>query len=249
MTILYVFPAAAFGLGSWQLYRLRWKLGLIQETEAALARPPVPLDASGTIGTTALPDTFTKVSVDATLDPTTEFLVGPRVRDGENGFHIVAPYTTTTGTRLLVNRGWIANGKASSTTARFSEPGPRRIVGLAKLPGEKPSSWTPDNEPSKNQWYWIDVADMSKRAQTQALVVEEVDEGRRDTAAERDMRDAGLPLPKEPTANLRNNHLEYAVTWFSLSAATLAMIVFRKKIVGGSVTGAAALRGSRGRLH
>lgn len=38
------FPAICFGLGSWQLYRLRWKKQLLASIEEGLALPPVYLD-------------------------------------------------------------------------------------------------------------------------------------------------------------------------------------------------------------
>jgi cytochrome oxidase assembly protein ShyY1 len=36
----------------------------------------------------------------------------------------------------------------------------------------------------------------------------------------------GLPAPTPLHANLRNDHLQYALTWFGLAAAVLVMFVF-----------------------
>lgn len=36
-------PIFTFGLGSWQVYRLQWKLALIQELEDQLEKPPMDL--------------------------------------------------------------------------------------------------------------------------------------------------------------------------------------------------------------
>jgi cytochrome oxidase assembly protein ShyY1 len=38
------FPAICFGLGSWQLYRLRWKKQLLTSIEEGLALPPIDID-------------------------------------------------------------------------------------------------------------------------------------------------------------------------------------------------------------
>jgi surfeit locus 1 family protein len=38
-----VIPAATFGLGTWQIYRREWKLGLIKHLEERTSAPPVPL--------------------------------------------------------------------------------------------------------------------------------------------------------------------------------------------------------------
>ena len=38
-TILYFIPITTFGLGCWQVYRLQWKLALIQKAEDAIKGP------------------------------------------------------------------------------------------------------------------------------------------------------------------------------------------------------------------
>ena len=43
--VLLVFPAIAFGLGSWQVYRKQWKEELIAAIEGQLKADPVPLPA------------------------------------------------------------------------------------------------------------------------------------------------------------------------------------------------------------
>lgn len=40
---LALFPVLSFGLGTWQLARLRWKLKLIEEYEDRLSIPPINL--------------------------------------------------------------------------------------------------------------------------------------------------------------------------------------------------------------
>ena len=38
--ILWCFPIASAGLGGWQLYRLKWKLGIIADLEDGIRRAP-----------------------------------------------------------------------------------------------------------------------------------------------------------------------------------------------------------------
>lgn len=40
---LYAMPVTAFCLGTWQVYRLRWKKGLIAELETRTTQPPITL--------------------------------------------------------------------------------------------------------------------------------------------------------------------------------------------------------------
>lgn len=41
--LLSIIPITTFGLGTWQVQRLRWKVQLIEETEQKLANEPIPL--------------------------------------------------------------------------------------------------------------------------------------------------------------------------------------------------------------
>ncbi|KAI9224310.1 SURF1 family-domain-containing protein [Blastocladiella britannica] len=225
MSILAAFPAAAFVLGSWQLYRLQWKLGLIAETDAALARAPVPLSLD------ALPAEFIKVSLDGTLEPAPEFLVGPRVRDGEPGFHAIAPMTMDDGRRVLVNRGWIARDRKEDVTRHAPTAARQSITGLVKRNAERPA-WAHDNKPEKGEWYWSDVATMAAMANAQPIYVEAVDT--LSPNDEQTYRERGLPIAKPPSANLKNDHLQYAITWYTLSAATTAMLFLRRRSGAGS---------------
>ncbi|KAI9190016.1 surf-like protein [Blastocladiella emersonii ATCC 22665] len=245
MTLLAAFPAAAFCLGSWQVYRLQWKLDLIKQTEAALARDPVPLAVRA--ADADLPSDHTKVRLDGQFDLAAEFLVGPRVREGQPGFHAVAPFELATGERVLVNRGWVARSAAGTSRDRFDAAVPENqgpVVGLLKRAGERPS-WAHENEPASNTWYWLDVSTMAKLARTEPLLVEQCDKLSDPTATARAER--GLPIPKEPTANLRNNHLEYAVTWYMLSAATTAMLVMRRRSAAARQAAQSGFAGVKGR--
>lgn len=38
-----IFPVATFGLGTWQIYRLKWKVDLIEKLEKMLTSSPVEL--------------------------------------------------------------------------------------------------------------------------------------------------------------------------------------------------------------
>jgi surfeit locus 1 family protein len=41
--MLWVFPGVTFGLGVWQLYRLDWKLKLIDQAERKMSEDSIPL--------------------------------------------------------------------------------------------------------------------------------------------------------------------------------------------------------------
>ena len=83
----------------------------------------------------------------------------------------------------------------------------------------QPSSFTPDNEPVKNQWFWFDIPLMARLTGSSPVLID---------ALFNEQKPNQLPIGGQTTVNLRNTHLNYAITWFCLSAATTAMIFFRK---------------------
>ena len=38
-------PATTFALGTWQLYRLQWKKGILDDAERSIAEPPIDLNS------------------------------------------------------------------------------------------------------------------------------------------------------------------------------------------------------------
>jgi len=43
--LLFIIPLTTFGLGTWQIYRLRWKLGLIKKLEERTKEDTIALPA------------------------------------------------------------------------------------------------------------------------------------------------------------------------------------------------------------
>jgi surfeit locus 1 family protein len=80
----------------------------------------------------------------------------------------------------------------------------------------------PANDPAANLWYWWDVKAMLARSglpkdlKPFPFVVQLLPGT---TTAE-------FPRPEEPKANLANNHLGYAITWFGLALTLLAVSAF-----------------------
>ena len=43
MSLLWSIPMTTFALGTWQLYRLKWKLELIENAQLGFASLPIPI--------------------------------------------------------------------------------------------------------------------------------------------------------------------------------------------------------------
>jgi surfeit locus 1 family protein len=92
------------------------------------------------------------------------------------------------------------------------------VVGLLRHP-EPQGTFEPNNEPQKNIWYWRDIDAMADAAGGEPARVH-----RYILDAEADPAPPGS-WPKGGTTRLElpNRHLEYALTWYGLAAALVAV--------------------------
>jgi surfeit locus 1 family protein len=162
-------------------------------------------------------------------------LLGPRVRDGTSGFHVVTPLVRKDGSTILVDRGFISNECVRHATQRAEDENEVEVIGVLRT-SQARSAFTPDNNPQKNEWHWADVDAMSRYAggeQTgvQPVYVEEIfgapntflcssdranscTDGHAGNAATRISN--GIPIGRPPTVDLRNAHMSYVITWWGV---------------------------------
>lgn len=198
--------AILLSLGTWQVQRLAWKQQLIAATDRALAAEPVELAEA-----LARPDPdFTKVRITGTFAERSLKLL--TARSGGAGWEIVQGFTTTEGQSLLVARGVAADGADVPAVG-----GKVQVTGILRRHGAR-APFDADNDAPANRWYWWDVPAMLADAL-----------GQRPPATDLVLHlvpgspgSEGLTVDP-PKANLRNNHLGYAITWFGLAAALLAV--------------------------
>ncbi|MAM60751.1 SURF1 family protein [Maritimibacter sp. UBA3975] len=204
--ILLIAGLASFvSLGVWQLQRLEWKQGVLDEIEAQIAGEAGPLPSDPDPET----DRYRPVAVTGTMgDDEIHVLVSSR--DFGAGFRIIAPFTTETGRRILVDRGFVPT--EMKTAARTT--GPMEVEGNLHWPEER-DSFTPDDDPDGNWWYARDVDKIAGALGTDPVLV-----------IARSQTDPDvLPLPVT-TEGIPNDHLEYAMTWFLMAVTWVVMTGF-----------------------
>lgn len=186
--------AVLIGLGNWQVQRLAWKQDVLAQIETRIAAPPEPLP------TTFNPDADRYRPV--TL--TGEFLAGEllvlvsRKRVGA-GYLVISPFETDDGRRVLVDRGFIRT--EDRTTPRSI--GPAEVTGNLHWPRET-DGFTPD--PDGETWFARDVPLMARDLDTEEVLI---------VAASQ--TDPGVTPLRVDTTGIPNDHLGYAVTWYSLA--------------------------------
>ena len=203
---------ALLALGTWQLERYAWKEALIAERTAHLTAPPINLAEAG--GLDIVP-AFLRVTVEGTFLHDRELHLSTTSREGELGFHVLTPLRTRAGPLVLVNRGWVPPEHKSGASRDAGQlAGPVVVAGFVRR-GGRPSLFTPDNQPAENVWYWIDLSAMSRAlgAEVAPFVVE----------AGPAPNPGGLPLGGQTRSELRNDHLQYAITWYALAGALLVI--------------------------
>lgn len=202
-------------LGTWQLQRMAWKEGLIATLDANRALPPVELP--GTIDN-AEDWRYRTVSVTGTFRFEDEIHIIAYDAASKLGYLIVTPMVRADGTTVLVNRGWVPTEKADpSTRAEGQVAGVVTVNGMAR-PGWPQGWFVPDNAPDKNIWFWGDLPAMAQAAHAPDALPLFVE-------ADKTPNPGGLPLGGQSVINLRNDHLQYAITWYSL-AIGVAFIYF-----------------------
>jgi surfeit locus 1 family protein len=206
--------AVLLGLGTWQLERLEWKRALIAEREAKLASAPEILPSTSD----AWADwDFRPVVVEGEFRHDLEQLFGVAAIDGQVGHHVLTPLVRPDGAAVLVDRGWVPAERAHPATRREGQPaGPAEVAGVARYRGDDQPGWfTPGNRPAQGLWYWYDLPELGRALGLELLPVV--------IEADATPNPDGLPIGGQTHAELPNNHLQYAITWYGLAAGLLGV--------------------------
>ncbi|KAI1632336.1 SURF1 family protein [Biscogniauxia mediterranea] len=223
LIVLAIIPVTAFLLGTWQVQRLGWKTDLIAKCEDRLVRPPLPLPPR--VDPDAVRDfDYRRVVARGRFRHDREMLVGPRMRDGEDGYMVVTPLQRgddDEGATVLVNRGWISKKLRRQQDRPESLPTGEVVVeGLLREPWKK-NLFTPENRPDKGEFYFPDVKEMAALTGSQPVWVEQTMEP--DLLQAMELQAKGIPIGRPAEVNLRNNHAQYIFTWYGLAVATSIM--------------------------
>lgn len=215
---LFTIPALLMmlGLGTWQLDRLAWKTALIDSFESRVSAPPVPAPA-------ALDDVdawrFRHVQATGHFLNDKEVQLTGRPYEGNAGFHVVTPFVVDGGPTVLVNRGWVPMDRRLPSARPETLPaGTVTVNGIVRDAGRK-GYFVPENEPGREIWFTIEPAQIATHLGIGPVADYYID------ALRPDGRPTVLPIGAVATIQVRNEHLQYAITWFLLAATLLIVYV------------------------
>ncbi|XP_030455472.1 surfeit locus protein 1 isoform X1 [Syzygium oleosum] len=266
--LLFVPGAMAFGLGTWQIFRRRDKINMLEYRQRRLDMEPMKLKDVSPSNKDLQSLEFRRVFGKGVFDDKRSIFVGPRSRSisgvTENGYYLITPLMQISDDPesvkfpVLVNRGWVPRswrdkflgtlddaGKptdASETSVQKSEEKswwklwskkPKNVeehvatVASVEVLGvirgsEKPSIFVPANDPASSQWFYVDTAAIAHTSKLPAdtLYIEDINEMVNPSNP--------YPVPKDVNTLIRSSvmpqdHLNYTLTWYSLSAAVTFM--------------------------
>ena len=213
-----VLVALFTGLGFWQLDRAEQKRALQSAFEAGGTAVEVTANAE--------PRLYQNIRATGRYLDERQFLVANIVQDGRLGFYVVTPLELSGGgPLLLVNRGWAPRPADGSLPDVAVAEGPRTVAGRAgRLPrvGIRPgealeagSSW-----PRVATFPTVDeLAQALQQPVLPFVLLADPDPG------------SGLVQRWEPRQMGPSRHIGYAVQWFALAAAVVAVaiVVWRRK--------------------
>lgn len=251
--------AGFFALGTWQVYRLQWKLALIERVDQRVHAPATvaPTVAQWPL-VTAEADEYRHVRIEGVYLAGADTLTLASLERGI-GYWVMTPLCTPDGGIVMVNRGFVpagaggwraqpapphvaadACGTAVAAAAAAGTP-PVPVAGLLRV-SEKASALR-QNEPARNYWFTRDTGAIAAARGLPAVAPYFIDADAASAAAIK------LAVPGEtaqPVGGLTvvsfvNNHLVYALTWFALAAMVVGAAFWvvrdgRKKAPEGTAT-------------
>jgi surfeit locus 1 family protein len=208
-SIFVIFFISIFiALGSWQIYRLNWKLELINEIETSLKNEPVKL-SSGNL------KNYLKVNTSGVMDFENQIYLYNLNKKGEPGFEVITPILIDNKNYLL-NRGWISFDKKNFS--KINAVNSNKIAGILRKQ-TKANRFKPENDTINNYWFTLNRDDILKFTgkNFSPFIIYQTNNNK-------------LFMTKVITSNISNNHKKYAITWFSLAISILLIyLYFRKK--------------------
>lgn len=216
--VLLVLAAAAFavliGLGTWQMQRLHWKEDLLARVSARVNEQPVPLPPAGWTTLDLTEWEYRPVEIGGTFRHDLEtrvytLLTEPKGPLSGPGYFILTPLETGEG-RVLVNRGFVPLENEKPVER---PEGLTTVRGLLRAP-EGRNPFTPSDQPEQRLFYARDPAPIAQ-ALNMPLAPFTID------ALE--TPPGGLPQAGETRLSFPNRHFEYALTWYGLAGALVAV--------------------------
>ncbi|MBV9330843.1 MAG: SURF1 family protein [Alphaproteobacteria bacterium] len=226
---------ALVGLGIWQLERLQWKLALIASAHDRLNAPPIPFAEALREGDAQ----YRRVVLHGRFQNGKEAFVFATDASGAPAYHVIVPFATRSGV-VMVDRGIVppslrdpANRKAGSSDRE------QTLAGVWHLP-EGAGIFTPAPDLERRIWYARDIRSIARQEgihlATPAII-----------EADASPNPGGWPRGGQTVVTFRNDHLQYALTWFALALGLVCVYIAYHASKGRLARGRSPVAAGEGR--
>ena len=204
-----------FILGSWQLFRLNWKNDLMDNINNSIINPDLFSN-----------DNKYNNLVSVKLDKNYTILDKPifiesKTFKGKPGYHLILPLKYNNEIYSVINFGWFKDkdfDQVKNIIKKYLAVNNAKVY-IREFNSDKPF-FTPENDILNNTWYSVNKSDFNQFYQYEFpskyyFVL---------------LDDRITKYSFNPLVFLRNNHLNYSITWFLLSLSSVIMLlIIRKK--------------------
>lgn len=199
-------------LGMWQMERLVWKQNLQAEINRIFAGDAVPMALAESDFLGRDKNKMARGHISINLDMGKAVLMRGKVIDGASAVAVVVPAAAPILSQsIMVEMGCAATVDINHVRAQPAQK--INVTGLVRLP--QWSYFTPDNNIEKQSWWRLDATDF-ERAFGQKFYDR--------FFAFENMNDVMIGLrPCPVTQTLSNDHLSYAVFWFTMAFVLVVM--------------------------
>lgn len=201
-------------LSLWQVKRLKWKSQLINERVASFELDPINLEDI----INPEKNEFRKVLVKGEILNEHEMFMPALSKRGNNGFHILVPIKTKDNNYIIYDTGWIPlkkkkkEDRVNNISSNFET-----FEAVIRTSGRK-GYFQPDNDTDTNTWFFVEPTKMSNFIGIKLqknFYLEAFNNGPN-----------GYPLGNQTRIYLRNNHLQYALTWLMIALGLVGVCFF-----------------------
>jgi surfeit locus 1 family protein len=214
--------AMLIALGTWQLQRKAGKEELIATLTERLAAPPGALPPPASWPALKRDDAeYRRVAFTATFDESKDALVYAaasafRPDVSGPGYWVFTPARLADGSVVMINRGFVPQDLASPSARPGGHlAGPIEITGTLRWPDAR--SWfSPADDPAHNLWFLRDPASIAAAKGLKEAAPFYIEQ-------EAPVPPGGFPQPGKLEVRLRNEHLQYVVTWYGLALVLAAV--------------------------
>ncbi|PXW54089.1 SURF1 family protein [Chelatococcus asaccharovorans] len=220
LVIIALIGAAGFtALGIWQIERRAWKRDLIARVEGRIHAPAVTAPGPAAWPQISIAnDEYRRVTAKGEFLNDRETLVQAVTALG-GGYWVLTPFRTADGFTVLVNRGFVPPELRDPATRPTGQVGGETTVtGVLRLTEPK-GALLRENDPAGDRWYSRDVAAIAKARHLPDAAPYFID-------ADRIVPPNPGPVGGLTVTAFSNNHLVYALTWFSLALMVLWAAAF-----------------------